>query len=161
MRPIFQRNHDSFEDNLKTKNVLIKIITQWFDAGTLEYVCHWHWLSQCILVCRSVPKATEPFFRLVADARPINVCASAWRVKYIMVSDLCLVLMCNSLMSVLDLKAAYHLVRYSGCREDTRYICDESQIMQKQGMWPSGRCKAVAARMIVWVGATSLSWQSV
>ncbi len=31
-------------------------------------------------------------------------------------------LMPNSLMAVPDLKAAYHLVRYSGCRGDTRFL---------------------------------------
>jgi len=122
LQPIFKRNHASFENNPAAKRVLLKIITQWFDAGTLEYVCRWHRLPQCILACGSVDKATEPFHRLVTDGRPINIYASAWRVKYITVADLCLMLMWNSLMAVRDLKAAYHLVRYSGCRGDTRYL---------------------------------------
>ena len=122
LQPIFKRNHDSFENNPAAKKVLLKIITQWFDAGTLEYVCRWHRLPQCILACGSVDKTTEPFHRLVTDGRPINIYASAWRVKYITVADLCLMLMWNSLMAVRDLKAAYHLVRYSGCRGDTRYL---------------------------------------
>jgi hypothetical protein len=37
-------------------------------------------------------------------------------------NDKRLMLMQNSLMAVRDLKAAYHLVRYSGCRVDTRYL---------------------------------------
>jgi hypothetical protein len=122
LQPIFKRNHASFENNPAAKRVLLKIITQWFDAGTLEYVCRWHRLPQCILACGLVDKATEPFHRLVTDGRPINIYASAWRVKYITVADLCLMLMWNSLMAVRDLKAAYHLVRYSGCRGDTRYL---------------------------------------
>jgi hypothetical protein len=81
------------------------------------------------IVCRSVSwravrstRQRNPFYRLVTDGQPINVYASAWRVKYITVADLCLRLMQNSLMAVRDLKAAYHLVQYSGCRVDTRYL---------------------------------------
>jgi hypothetical protein len=58
----------------------------------------------------------------VTDGQPINVYASAWRVKYITVAALFLMLRQNSLMAVPDLKAAYHLVWYSGCRLDTRYL---------------------------------------
>jgi hypothetical protein len=99
----------------------MKIITQWFDAGTMEYVCRWHRLLQCVLAC---DKATEPFYRLVTDARQINIYESAWRVKNFTVAELCLILMPNSLMAVRDLMPAYHLVRYSagGCRGDTRYL---------------------------------------
>ncbi len=39
MRPIYQRNHPSFEDNDEAKRALIPTITQWFDSGVLEYVC--------------------------------------------------------------------------------------------------------------------------
>jgi hypothetical protein len=73
LQPIFKRNHASFENNPAAKRVLLKIITQWFDAGTLEYVCRWHRLPQCILACGSVDKATKPFHRLVTDGRPINI----------------------------------------------------------------------------------------
>jgi hypothetical protein len=139
--------------------VLLKIITQWFDAGTLEYVRRWHRLPQCILACGSVDKATEPFHRLVTNGWPINVYASAWRVKYITVADLRLMLMQNSLMAVRDLKAAYHLVRYSGCGGDTRYlvrwitnhgknrVCCSTDHAER--LWPGG---------IAWGCATSLSW---
>jgi hypothetical protein len=81
MRPIFMRNHPSFENNPEAQRVLIRIITQWFDSGTLEYVCRWHRLPQCILALGTVPKNTAPFWRAITDARPINVYARAWRVK--------------------------------------------------------------------------------
>jgi hypothetical protein len=122
MRPIFMRNHPSFENNPEAQRVLIKIITQWFDAGTLEYVCRWHRLPQCILALGAVPKNTEPFWRAITDARPINVYARAWRVKYVTVSDLCLMMSKNALMAVRDLRQAYHLVRLGGCRGNTRYL---------------------------------------
>ena len=59
---------------------------------------------------------------LITDGRPIIVYAQAWRVKYVTVSDLCLVLTPNALMAVRNLKAVYHLVRYAGCRGNTRYL---------------------------------------
>jgi hypothetical protein len=102
--------------------ILIGIMTQWFDAGTLEYVCRWHRVPQCILACGAADKSTEPFVCLITDGRPIIVYAQAWRVKYVTVSDLCLVLTPNALMAVRNLKAVYHLVRYAGCRGNTRYL---------------------------------------
>jgi hypothetical protein len=102
--------------------VLVQILTTWFDAGTLEYVCRWHRLPQCILAYGAVPKNTEPFVRMITDGRPINIYARAWRVKCITVTDICLMTTLKALMTVRDLKAAYHLVRYSGCRGDARYL---------------------------------------
>jgi hypothetical protein len=61
LQPIFKRKYASFENSLAAKYVLLKITTQWFDAGTLEYVCRWHCVQQCILACGWVDKATEPF----------------------------------------------------------------------------------------------------
>ena len=136
MRPIFMRNHPSFENNLDAQRVLIRIITQWFDAGTLEYVCRWHRLPQCILALGAVPKNTEPFWRVVTDARPINVYARAWRVKNATVSDLCLMMSWNALMTVRDLEAAYHLVRLGGCRGNTRYLTRWVTNHSKTGYMP-------------------------
>ena len=59
---------------------------------------------------------------MITDGRPINVYARAWRVKYVTVTDICLMITIKALMTVRDLKAAYHLIRYSGCRGTTRYL---------------------------------------
>jgi hypothetical protein len=61
LQPIFKRNNASIENNPAAMRVLLKITTQWFDAGTLEYVCRWRCVQQCILACGWVDKATEPF----------------------------------------------------------------------------------------------------
>jgi hypothetical protein len=37
-RPIFQRNHPSWEDNAEAQEVLISVLSEWFNAGSLEYV---------------------------------------------------------------------------------------------------------------------------
>jgi hypothetical protein len=39
LRPIFMRNYPSLEEKPEAFEVLIQILTTWFDAGTLEYVC--------------------------------------------------------------------------------------------------------------------------
>jgi hypothetical protein len=48
MRPIFQRNHPSWETDAYAQDVLIQVITQWFNAGSLEYVERMHRLPHCI-----------------------------------------------------------------------------------------------------------------
>ena len=122
VRPIFMRNHPTLDANPDELKVLIQILTAWFDAGTLEYVCRWHRLPQCILACGDGPKNTGPFVRVITDGRPINVYARAWRVKYVTVTDICLMTTVKALMTVRDLKAVYHLIRYSGCRGTTGYV---------------------------------------
>ncbi len=49
LRQIFMRNHPSLEEKPEASAVHIQILTTWFDAGTIEYVCRWHRLLQCIL----------------------------------------------------------------------------------------------------------------
>ena len=122
LKPIFQKNHPSYLNNPVAQEILIKIVTGWFDSGVLEYVCRWHRLPQCILACGAVDKNSAPWFRMITDARAINVYAVSWRVKYITISDLCLMLMPRSLMTVRDLKAAYHLIRYGGCNGLANFI---------------------------------------
>ena len=75
MRPIFQRNHPSWETDEYAQEVLALVITQWFNAGSLEYVERTHRLPHCILAVGSVPKNTAPLRRLITDARPINIYA--------------------------------------------------------------------------------------
>ena len=123
LRPIFMRNHPSLEDDPLAQEVLFRVLAAWLDAGSLEYVERWHRLPHCILACGSVPKNTEPYRRLITDARPINVYAQRWRVKYVTVRDLCLLLGYGFLMWIRDLKNAYHLTQLMGCHRGlTRYV---------------------------------------
>ena len=50
---------------------------------------------------------------MIAERGPINVYARAWRVKYVTVTEICLMTTIKALMTVRDLKAAYHLIRYT------------------------------------------------
>ena len=103
MRPIFQRNHPSWENDVYAQDVLIQVITQWFNAGSLEYVEQTHRLPHCIPAVGSVPKNTEPFRRLITDARPINVYADRWRVRHATVQEVCLMFTICALMWIRDL----------------------------------------------------------
>ena len=71
LRPIFMRNHPSLEDDPLAQKALFRVLAAWLDAGSPEYVERWHRLPHCILACGSVPKNTEPYRRLITDARPI------------------------------------------------------------------------------------------
>ncbi len=115
LKPIFQKNHSSYETEPAAKAVLTQMVAGWFDSNVLEYACRWHRLPQCILACGAVGKNSAPWWRLVTDARKINDYCFAWRVKYVTIADLCLMLMPCALLTVRDLKAAYHLIKYGGC----------------------------------------------
>ncbi len=86
--PIFQRYHQSWEDDKYVREeVLIPVLSEWLMAGSLEYAERFHRLPHCTLAVGAVEKATAPFRRLVTDARPIDIFAESWRVKYTTVGD--------------------------------------------------------------------------
>ena len=122
LRPIFQRNHPSWESDDYAQQVLMPVVTEWHNAGSLEFVERLHRLPHCILAVGAVPKNSHPFRRLVTDARPINIFAEKWRVKYTTVQDICLFLPLCALIWIRDLCNAYHLVRLGGCRGRTRRL---------------------------------------
>jgi len=49
LRPIFQRNHPSWENDDYAQEVLMPVITEWYAAGSLEFVERLHRLPHCIL----------------------------------------------------------------------------------------------------------------
>ena len=122
MRPIFQRNHPSWEEDAYAQKVLLLVMTQWFNAGSLEFVERTHRLPHCILAIGSVAKNTAPFRRIITDGRPINKYAERWRVRYATVQEVCLILTLCALIWIRDLCNAYHLVRLGGCRGKTRKL---------------------------------------
>jgi hypothetical protein len=89
VRLIFQRNHPSWENNAEAQEVLILVLSEWLNAGSLEYVERLHCLPHCILAVGRVPTNTAP---LVTDARAINIYAESWREKYATFGDICLML---------------------------------------------------------------------
>jgi hypothetical protein len=98
---------------------LMLVLAEWFAAGSLEYVERLHLLQHCILAIGAVPKATPSLRRLVTDAQPINFYAEAFRVKYVAIAEICLMLVRRAMLWVRDLKNAYHLIRPGGCQGNT------------------------------------------
>ena len=90
----------------------------------------------CIMACGAVPKATAPFYRLITDCRPINQFADPWRVKYIFLSGLSLLLSPGCVFWVIDLTAAYHATPLGGCGRP--YIAITRWIRSQSGTGPDG-----------------------
>jgi hypothetical protein len=117
-----RRNHPSWENNAEAQEVLILVLSEWFNAGSLECVERLHRFPHCILAVGRVPKNTAPLHRPVTDARAINIYAESWRVKYATVGDIYLMLTICALIWIRDLKNTYHLVRLGGCRSRTEKL---------------------------------------
>ena len=115
LRPIFRKNLASWEDNPEAQEALWPVIAKMLFKGVLEYIARHCRLPLCILAVGAVPKSTEPFWRLVTDCRPINEFADDWRVKYVSLKSLRLIIGRNCLFWVVDLEAAYHLCVLGGC----------------------------------------------
>ena len=113
--PIYCRNHPSWENNPEAQAALWPEIARMIWKGVLEYVARHCRLPLCIVAVGAVPKNTAPFWRLITDCRPINLFAVPWRVKYITLSGLSLMLTPNWFFWVIDLTAAYHSVALGGC----------------------------------------------
>jgi len=60
--------------------------------GSFEYIMRGMRMPLAIMAVSAVPKTTAPFYRLVTDARPVNVFADKWNVKYISIKTLRLIL---------------------------------------------------------------------
>jgi hypothetical protein len=63
----------------------------------------------------AVPKATDPFWRLILDARLSNEYQDSWGVWYFSIWQLAALLDHCDIMFAEDLEDAYHLCTFSGC----------------------------------------------
>ncbi len=63
----------------------------------------------------AVDKATDPFWRLILDARISNEFQDPWGVWYFSISALTSLLDVNDIMFAEDLDDAYHLCIFSSC----------------------------------------------
>ena len=61
LRPIFQRNHQSWENDELAQQVPMQVLADWFVAGSLEYVERVYRLPHCILAIGSMTKAESSF----------------------------------------------------------------------------------------------------
>ena len=115
LRPIFRKNLASWEDNADAQEALWPVIAKMLFKGVFEYIARHCRLPLCILAVGAVPKSTAPLWRLVTDCRPINEFADDWRVKYVSLKSLKLIIGKNCLFWVVDLESAYHLCVLGGC----------------------------------------------
>jgi hypothetical protein len=122
MRPIFRKNLASWTDNPEAQEALWPEVAKMLWRGTFEYMSRGMRMPLAIMAVSAVPKATAPFWRLVTDARPVNVFADKWNVKYMSIKTLRLILGPKSLFWSIDLKSAYHLTVLGGCGRPWKII---------------------------------------
>ena len=121
-RPIFRKNLASWTDNPEAQEALWPEVAKMLWRGTFEYIERGMRMPLAIMAVSAVPKSTDPFWRLVTDARPVNVFADKWNVKYISIKSLRLILGPKSLFWTVDLKSAYHLCVLGGCGRPWKQI---------------------------------------
>jgi hypothetical protein len=88
--PMVAPNHSSWDQEAEDK--LWPTILKYLWKGVLEYVARHCRLPLCIMAVGAVPKASPPGLRLITDYRPINPYADPWKVRYVSLKELALIL---------------------------------------------------------------------
>jgi hypothetical protein len=115
LRPSRRQNHASWERNEAAKIALGPKFATWTWQGIVEIVPRNCPLPLFIEPLGAVPKATDPFWRLILDARLSNEYQDSWGVWYFSVWQLAALLDHCDIMFAEDLEDAYHLCIFSGC----------------------------------------------
>jgi hypothetical protein len=93
--------------------------------------------------------------RMIMDSQPVNIYARAWPVKYITVTDICLMTNLKALMTVRDRIPLGSVLRVSGWHALNGSV--DHNLCQD---WLCGQ-QDYAVRLIAWGFVTSPSWPSV
>jgi hypothetical protein len=123
LRPSRRPNHASWERNEAAKIALGPKFATWIWQGIVEMVPHNCPLPLFIEPLGAVDKATDPFYRLILDARISNEYQDPWGVWYFSVSALSAMLDHCDIMFAEDLEDAYHLSIFSGCTGRPMWSC--------------------------------------
>ena len=120
-RRSWRPNHKSWEGDPEAKAALGPKLAEYFYRGVLEWVsprapC----LPATVSPLAAVDKATDPFYRLVQDAREPNVGVAPWKVKYYTVRDLAILVDYGDILFATDFEDAYHLTVLPGCHAGQR-----------------------------------------
>ena len=109
-------NHKSWEENAPAKAALGLKIANYFARGVMQWVPPWA-PSQPVAVTplSAVDKNSDPWWRLVQDARCPNKGAVPWGVKYYTAVELSVLLGYGDFMFAEDCEDAYHLSLVPGC----------------------------------------------
>lgn len=131
--PSWKRNHRSWEQCDKAKWALGPTIGQWLLAGILEPVPRGCPPPLVIEPVGAVEKSTDPYYRLITDARLSNDELDEWPVRYWTVLEAAAGLSYGALMCADDAKDAYHLSAFAGCTG--ALIEDEGFCLEQDGSW--------------------------
>ena len=115
LRPSIRPNHASWERNETAKLALGPKFATWAWQGIVEIVPRNCPLPLFIEPLGAVDKATDPWWRLILDARRSNEFQDPWGVWYFSASQLAALLDPCDVMFAEDLEDAYHLSIFSGC----------------------------------------------
>ena len=108
-------NHASWERNEAAKIALGPKFATWAWQGIVEMVPRNCPLPLFIEPLGAVDKATDPFHRLILDARLSNEFQDPWGVWYSSIMQLAALLDVCDIMFAEDLEDAYHLSIFAGC----------------------------------------------
>ena len=114
-------NHRSWEQDPKAKLALGGKLAEWMYRGILGAIpdnvpCP----PVSVSPLSAVDKATDPFYRLVQDAREPNKGVAPWKVKYYSAQDLAMLLDYGDFAFGLDMADAYHATALPGCHTRRR-----------------------------------------
>jgi hypothetical protein len=114
-RPSARKNHASWEQNEAAKIALGPKFATWVWQGIVEIVPRNCPPPLFIEPLGAVDKATDPWWRLILDARLSNEFHDPWGVWYFSAAQLAALLDHCDIMFAEDLEDAYHLSIFSGC----------------------------------------------
>ena len=115
LRPSARPNHSSWERNEAAKIALGPKFATWTWQGIAELVPRNCPLPLFIEPLGAVDKATDPWWRLILDARISNEMQDPWGVWYFSIAQLAAMLDICDIMFAEDLEDAYHLSIFAGC----------------------------------------------
>ena len=121
LRPSWRKNHASWENNHEARRALGPKFAAWMCQCIVEIVPPGCPLPLFIEPLGAVDKATDPFWRLILDARLSNEHHDEWGVWYLSVSALAALLDHCDVMFAEDLEDAYHLSAFAGCTGELRW----------------------------------------
>ena len=122
MHGSWRSNHPSWERNREAQQALGPKLAAWIAQGIVEVVPPWCPPPLFVEPLGAVDKATDPFWRLILDARISNEYHDEWGVWYLSISALAALLDECDILFAEDLIDAYHLSVFAGCTGRLRWV---------------------------------------
>ena len=122
MQGSWRSNHPSWERNEEAKRALGPKLAEWIAQGIVEVVPPGCPPPLFVEPLGAVDKATDPFWRLILDARISNKYHDDWGVWYLSIAALAALLDECDIIFAEDLVDAYHLSVFAGCTGQLRWV---------------------------------------